>query len=68
MVDEQQRRRTRDDISRDIRRLRARQLDKKSILTRLDPKRDSRQAQGLINEIAGLEGEIASQERKLRGL
>lgn len=67
-MDEQQRRRVRDDISRDIRRLRARQLDKKSLLTRLDPERDSRQAQGLINEIAGLEGEIASQERKLRGL
>jgi hypothetical protein len=57
--------REREQMRREIARLRSRQADKKAILTRLDVKKDERQIKGLLAEIAGLEGEIASIERKL---
>lgn len=52
-------------LRKEISRLRSRQADKKGILTRLDPQKDKRQIQEIINEIAGFEGEIASMEMKL---
>jgi len=58
--------RERDYLRRDVARMKNEQANKKAILTRLDPKKDKKQAQELINQIAGLEGEIASIETKLQ--
>ena len=50
---------------REIARLRSSQADKKAMLSGLDLKKDKRRIDDLIAQIAGLEGEIASIERKL---
>lgn len=57
--------RERDQMRREIARLRSRQADKRAILTRLDVTKDKRQIDELVAQIAGLEGEITSIEMKL---
>lgn len=57
--------RERDQMRREIARLRSSQAAKKSILTRLDVEKDEKQIRELVALIAGLEGEITSIEMKL---
>ena len=52
-------------MRKEIARLRSALAGKKAMLVRLDVEKDERRIQSLINEMTGIEAEIASIEMKL---
>lgn len=65
-VGDDEREREKQVLRANIARLKEKQRSLKALSAGLDP--DSRQAQEYINQLAGLEGEIASNEQNLRRL